>query len=302
MNWIFLSCLPPLFYALSNVMDQYIARDYFKGSVTGFFIFSGLASAPFLIGTAILFPQVFTIPLITMFLLMMLGCLIICAIWPYILALQQDDGSIAVPIFQTIPVFVLIMSWLFLGETMSLKEMGGGFLIVLSAVAVMLDLNKKIFRLKTFLLMLLSSLLWAVIMIAWRIFAQTTDPVTIVFWEMMALLAITVAVLCLHQGLRQNTMIVMKNSRGMAYYGSFIQQTTDIGAGISMAAALAVAPSVTMVALIGGLQPFFIILFCGVAALFRPDIYDQLGFNRHLTQKIICATFLLFGLWILLSE
>jgi len=60
---------------------------------------------------------------------------------PYLIALEQHDTSLVVPLFQITPIFGIILARFFLGEIMNIQQLGGAGILIISAV--LLGINFK---------------------------------------------------------------------------------------------------------------------------------------------------------------
>lgn len=91
------------------------------------------------------------------------GMLFLASLVPYLYALRISDTSTVVPIFQSIPLFALVLGYVFLGEVVTITQLIGVFLVIAGGVGISLELREKKIRFQgaALALMLLSSLLIA---------------------------------------------------------------------------------------------------------------------------------------------
>lgn len=121
MNWFLIALVAPALWSVSNHIDKYLVSKYFKGGGTGAMpIFS--SGIGFLVLPVILVfhPEVLSFPIMQGLVVAFNGFIYIAALLPYIYALQRDEASIVVPLFQTIPVFGYILGYIFFGEQLTL--------------------------------------------------------------------------------------------------------------------------------------------------------------------------------------
>ena len=158
MNWFLIALIPPALWSATNHLDKYLISKYFKGSGVGaLMVFSSLIGVFLLPIIIILHPEVLSISLNSI-LIAINGFLYILAVLPYFYALQKDEASICVPLFQLIPVFSYVLAYFILGETLTNNQILGGLLVVAGAIGISLDLSnkKKIkFKKEVFWLMML---------------------------------------------------------------------------------------------------------------------------------------------------
>lgn len=141
MNWFLIGLIPPALWSITNHLDKYLISRYFKGGGVGaLMVFSsliGLVLIPFIL---IFHPEVLHVGVWNAVLIGLNGFFYILAVLPYFYALGKDETSIAVPLFQLIPVFSYVLAYFVLGETLSPAHLVGGGLIVLGAIGITLEL------------------------------------------------------------------------------------------------------------------------------------------------------------------
>jgi drug/metabolite transporter (DMT)-like permease len=114
------------------------------------------------------------------------------------LALKRLPVSIYSPLRNISPIFLLLLSWLLLGETVSLINFVG--LIVIIAAALLLDLDvrkkgqlqhiKKFFKNRTIFLLFIASFIVSFSPIFDRILMRNTTPESVLFWYAIMLSSI----------------------------------------------------------------------------------------------------------------
>lgn len=116
MKWYILAFLSPLLWAISNHIDKYILSRYLKNANTGVLaIFAGLVGFLFSVAILIFSPEnILGINAINGIIIVFNGALLIVAFIPYYFALNKEDASSVVPLYQTIPIFSFILGFLFL--------------------------------------------------------------------------------------------------------------------------------------------------------------------------------------------
>jgi drug/metabolite transporter (DMT)-like permease len=163
MQWYFFAFLSPLLWAISNHIDKYILSKYLKNVGSGVLaIFAGLVGLMLSLGILIVSPSsILGMSLFHAVIIILNGALLLIAFIPYFYALQEEDASSVVPLYQMIPIFSLILGSFLLGESLTLVQSFGGMCIIFGAVLISIDPTSAGFNLKkrVFLLMLLSSFL-----------------------------------------------------------------------------------------------------------------------------------------------
>ena len=158
--YYFVAFLAPFFYAISVIIESFLSLAIFKRPIVMLF-FVSLTNALFT--PFVLFLGWPTIPTFQSLMMYVLIALIdIGYLYPYYVALKKTDVSIVSSLFSLGQIFVPILAFVFLGDSLTLVQYIGFFTIIFTASF----LNKKStvhFRLnKAFYLMFISSFLLAI--------------------------------------------------------------------------------------------------------------------------------------------
>src|SRR5579872_6029547 len=131
MSWLVFAFSGPVLWAISTHLDKYLVERYFKeGNVAVLLVFTafiGLLLLPFIAafrpGLGSAGPQ--GIAVITAS-----GVLYMTAMFFYLQALQREEASIVAPFYQAAPLFAYALGYVFLGESLTGRQILGGALIV----------------------------------------------------------------------------------------------------------------------------------------------------------------------------
>jgi drug/metabolite transporter (DMT)-like permease len=299
--WLLAAFLPPLLFSVNNIIDQFVSRDYFADSVRAFLCLGGMVNLAVLPFIYLFNPDVFHIEYGQALLLIIGGLIYMCACFPYIKALQSDDASHAIPLFQIVPLFVLALGWITLGETLTTKRLIAGAIIFLGSVGIVWDFSTHIVKGRLYVLMALSSFLFAVYVTLMRFGAVELDWITTLFWIMAGWSLFGLILFCFCQNTRQTVLQTTKESKGKVIGISCIQEGADILGAASLAFAMVLAPSAALlIVIVNGLQPLFAILLSGICGLFFPRLFTPINFNRDLIQKLICSFIMFYGMYLLI--
>ncbi len=301
MLWFWLSLIHPLFFSVSNILDQVLVRKYFAASIPGFFILTGLSVPLLMIVLYLMYPSVMNISVQNALYLNLIGLLYVAFVYPYCHAIRSDDATVVVPIFDLAPVFVYLIGFFILGETISPLRLLGGTLIVAASVFIVWDFEKRQFRWRLFTLMIVSTLIYALMNIALRL-AADFEWYVIIFWMMPAWIEIAIVFVLIKPDIFKEVISAIKNTKGVTYFLMLFAGTTDTVAVASIAAAISVAPATALVSLVGGIQPLILIGFGGMAAYIWPSFIERLNLGKALALKIVCGIIILVGLFLILFE
>jgi uncharacterized membrane protein len=302
MNWFLIGLIPPALWSVTNHLDKFLISKYFKGGGIGaLMVFSSLAGV-FLLPFILVFDQsVFSISPITAALIAANGFLYILAVLPYFHALDRDEASIVVPLFQMIPVLSYGLEYIVLKETLTTNQMIASSLVVVGAIGISLELmeGKKV-RLKkdVFGLMFLSSLLFAFNFLFFKYFALKATFWTTAFWEYVGFAVFAVILVLFVKSYRLQFLEVMRQNKLPVIGLNGFNEIINIIAKMSFNFASLLAP-VTLIWAVSGTQPFFVFIYGVLLTLFLPHLGVENLAKKHLAQKILSIIVMFIGTYLL---
>lgn len=142
--WILFAFLTPAFYAVANIIDNYLVSKKFSNpiSITFYSFFFNLFFAPFII----IFTGGIQAPIQTIPIFILLGFINIAYLYPYYRGLQSDDTSTAVSFFALGRIFIPIWAFVIVGESLAFYQYIGILLIVVASILV--SLRKHLLKMK----------------------------------------------------------------------------------------------------------------------------------------------------------
>lgn len=263
-------------------------------------IFSTLFSVVVLPVLYFIDPAVIYVSVSHALLLISVGILNASSIYLYLKALDKDEASIVVPLWQMIPVFGFLFGLILLGETLTTGQLIGGILVVGFSALLTLELDfEQGIKLKKgiFLLMMLSSAFFALGETVFKMGAMETNFMAALFWGNIGLLIFGLTLCCITT-YRKSFFLLMKDKFGTTLglnLGS--EALTVLGNTLSRYAIL-LAPVAAVLA-IAGLQPMFVLVIGVLITLLIPKLQGEKISSKHLVQKIICITAIVIGTTIL---
>lgn len=164
-----LAILASLLWAITNHIDKFLVSgiDEAGKSIKTLMIFSTLVAGVVLLPIwliASMFQGWISVNWFSLIMILLSAVASALAIYFYFRALDQNDTSVVVIMFQMIPVFTYLLALMFFHETLSMPQLIGAAIIMLSAILVSWDFgakkgNKN--RIRALILMMLSSLCYA---------------------------------------------------------------------------------------------------------------------------------------------
>jgi len=167
MSWVLVAMSPAIFWSLSSLFDEYISKKHnFLHGIHYLALQAAISILPGLL-LLIIRPEALAIDPTAILALSILGVFFSLCFWPYIIAIKEDGAGLVIPIYQTLPLFIFLVAWLVLGETITWVQLIASVCVVIAATAAMVD-NVKGFRLRSLKLMVLSCLMLAIYVTATR--------------------------------------------------------------------------------------------------------------------------------------
>jgi transporter family protein len=129
MNWVIFSLISRALWAADNIVDKLLIGKYLRDSVV-LTLITGI-SASLLSTVIVIFNGLSWIGLKPIALVIFAGAIQIPAVFAFYKAISKEEISRVIPLFQFTPLFVLILSLLFLGEVLTLNHYLAFVLILL---------------------------------------------------------------------------------------------------------------------------------------------------------------------------
>ena len=218
----------------------------------------------------------------------------------YFQALKQDDTTIVAIMFQLIPVFMLFLSPLFLGEqSISHIQLIGGLIVTLAAILVTYEPDKKKFskkRLKTLAMMTLVSLTFAAWFIAERYVNQNHDFNQTTLWSSITLLIVGIIIFVFAKSYRKSFFRMLKSNGpkviGLNVFNEFLN--TFGGVISNLAGTMA---SVALVSFVTqGVQPFAVMLIGILITKLFPKLREPKVSKKETAKRVIMIIVCAIGL------
>lgn len=302
MEWFWIALLPPFFYGLNVIIDQYLTRSIFVHSPIALQVVSGFFCPPLALGILLYMPEVFAVPITDIGIIILAAWLYMIGIIPYLYALQADDSSVCAPIFQATPILIYIFGVLILGEHVTLEKMLYSLIVLTGAIAIAWDHDLRRLRWRTLGLLLLFMLVCAFFVILLRYVSADVHWLSVTFWSLVGFTSLALIEVILMPKVKGEIMTAIKQARWKILFWGFLQEFLDNAGTASMVAALAIAPSAYMVSVVNSFQPVFIMIVAGVLSFIVPGIYDRPNFGFKTAQKIFATALILTGLYLLYSS
>ncbi|MDP3765997.1 MAG: EamA family transporter [Nanoarchaeota archaeon] len=294
LNWIYYILIAQGIWSILSLIDKIIiSKGYIKNPLV-YIVLNGLMN----ILLIFLLPFVGFEPLnfMNISILLFSGITFSASVILYYKAVQYEEISRVAMLYQLAPIFVLILSFLFLGEVLTKNHLIG-FLFLLSAgIIVSYKQVKNSFKLsKVFYLMLTSAIIGALSFVAAKHIFNVTSFWSAFLW--LRLSGFTALFVLLSPSIRQefiNTFKTMKNKIRLLLSFKMI---VDFSAFIFAGYAIVNAPVIALIsALASSIQPVFIFILALFTSIYFPKIIKEGLDKRSLLTKLLAIALVITGI------
>ena len=138
--------LSPALRAICNYIDKYLLSKIFneESNLSVLLIFSSaiwIIALPFIWMFA---NNVFAISTMHKLVMIWWGIWYILSLIPYLYAINKEDASTVVPLFQLIAPISLILGYFILGEALTMNQFRGFLIVLWASIILSLDFSKKL--------------------------------------------------------------------------------------------------------------------------------------------------------------
>ena len=321
MQWFILAFIASILWAVVVIVDKFILTHYIKDAVS-YQVFLTLTMLPFLI-----FLLPFTshntnssTPTILPVIIILLGVVMGLVYVLYNKALLIEEVSRVTPLFYLSPLFVLLFSFMFIGEGLSLRRYVGIGLMVFSAISVSVSLrgrnrdygdgdrhNYRQSHSHTLHIALSPALLMILVLdimnagkdVISKLMLSHLDYLSYLFWFLLGNIAGRPLLLLIPHN-REKTLMIIKTLPPKVYLLSFINSTLAWAGYVLYFKAVSMT-YISLVSAIPTTQPFLVFIFATLLGLFYPGLIEEKTDRRSLTIKGIAAVSVLIGAYLILS-
>lgn len=295
MPWYFFAAVPPVLFSVTNFIDKFLIEKKIKDPIA-ITVLSGFVSGVLGILFGIL--SGFEYPgLIEISLLLLAGILLIFYLLPYYKALKLEDASRVVPLFQFIPVFTLILSSIFLKETLLPKQTIGLILVVMAGFILSAEkIERKMFKpRKSLWFMLLASLMYGSVGIIFRFVVRQSDYWTTLSYNYIGT-GLGALLLVALPKVRNSIRLQAKNIKSSL---SLINLNNGFAILADMSGAYAISlATVPLVSIVGGVQPLVVLIYGLILSVWFPQIIKEDIRKTVVAHKIISILIIFAGLYL----
>jgi drug/metabolite transporter (DMT)-like permease len=288
MSWFFIALWAPFLLACANHNDKFLLSRYLKEKNIGsIVIFSSLFSGVAIPIVLFIQPDVYDVSVIQGSALVATGMLSVFAAVCYLYALDIDEASFVTPFNQMVPIFAYFLGYFILGETITLAQGLGSFVIIVGALALSFEFGRRAMRFKrnVVALMLGASFLSAINGVIFKLIAVDKGFWVSLFWGFVGQVMAGLTFLVCVPSYRRDFLGLFKQQQKVTVVGliALSKVLFSVSEAVTLYATL-LAP-VALVLLVNSFQPFFVFTFGIVLTLFLPRVAKESLGRMKMLQK-----------------
>jgi uncharacterized membrane protein len=297
MSWFFIALWAPFLLACANHNDKFLLSRYLKEkSIGSIVIFSSLFSGVAIPIVLFIQPGVNDLSLIQGSALVATGTLSVLAAVCYLYALDIDEASFVTPFNQLVPIFAYVLGYFVLGETITLAQGFGSFVIIIGALALSFEFGRRGVRFKrnVVALMLGASVLSAINGVIFKLIAVDKGFWVSLFWGFVGQVMAGLGFLVCVPSYRRDFLGLFKQKK-VAVVGLIALSETlfSVSEAVTLYATL-LAP-VALVLLVNSFQPLFVFALGIVLTLLLPGVAKESLSRIKMLQKGVGIGLMLVG-------
>ena len=299
---VILAILAAIFYAATNHIDKYLISKAVKNAD-----FRALILVSTIIAGGVMaiiysficnFQLAFDIPSILLLLVNSAVYTIANIFW--FKALDRDDTTIVVIMFQLIPVFMLLLSPLVLSnQHISPLQLLGGLLITLAAVFLTYEPTHKKFnknKLVTLAIMTFVSFAYAIWFIIERFINRNHDFNQTILWSNITLFFVGILIFVIFRSFRKSFVKLLKTNGPKVIGLNLINEMLNSFGGVFSTLA-GTFVSVALVSFVTqGVQPFAVMTIGLLITKLLPNIEKEKITKGDIIKRVITITVCVVGL------
>jgi len=294
MEWLVFALLCPAFWGLNNVLYKFLMTKKFRGYFP-MLSFMGLVDVIFAVIVCLVNPVSFIFPYVLF--AMAVGLMPLLAFWFYSKALMIEEISRITPLFQFIPIFVVLLSVIFLNEILSVQRYFGVAIILIAAVLISYRNSKSGKSLSSALkFMIPFSLVLSVHAILEKFLLIHIDCWSLFFWNILGAFCGILFLLTFSKPRKEFTETVPTVGKRTFF-------VVLVGEGVYFLGTICwlIAASmghVSLVSAFAGLQHFFVFIYVLLSSLFVPKLLKEEITRGVIALKISAIALMFTGTWL----
>jgi len=294
MTWLYFSLMAPFLWSLSNMVDKFAINNITSNYLSFIFLLS-IGNIFFAFAIYWILPSA-ALDTLTAIINIVSGLAIFLQYFFYSYSLEDMDVSIVIPIHQSEPIFVLVVSVLLFNVLPTHWQAVGFFLIVggILLLCVSRDIISGLGQTRHILMILISAFFGAVSTLISDQILKTTSLEAVLLFNFSGY-ALGGVLLLLIPYCRRLIIKDLKRLRARQYGIFAVTNTFDVGGYIFFMAALSVGGGAALVSVVVSIHPLFVLLFGLVASRYFPSLITEDIAPTSLLRKTLAIAVIVGG-------
>lgn len=302
-NWFLIALIGPILWAIVNHIDKYMLFKYFKKhGVHSLMVFSCLSAVVVLPFVLYFFGfNVLDVPFVPILILLFCGLFSAVGFYFYLRAMDMEEVSVVVPLFQLIPVFTYFLAYFILGESLSNMQILSSVIIMIGAIilSVEIDIDHSfIIKKKALFLVAISSFSFALYDTLFKKIALTEDFWVSIFWQYLGIFIVGLVLVLFFKDYRQSFKHILFPFKLKFFSINILSEILYILGNIATNYATLFVP-VFLVLIVGSYQSVFTFIIAVLMTIFLPKIITERISRGHVIHRVISIAIILLGSYFL---
>jgi drug/metabolite transporter (DMT)-like permease len=298
-GWFIIAIISPFLSSIIHHTDKFLLSKFVKkNSIGSIILFSSLFPIVVLPFFGFFGAHILSISGQQIFILICTGVLYALSLLFYFYALEDEETSMIVPMFQLIPIFGYFLGIVILNENIEIARVLSAIVVIIGATILSFEFEEETglrFKLKPTMFMVAASLLLAMNDV---IFKNTTihdgSYVISMFWNLVGFVFFgSIMFICVKQ-FRSGFIDSIRENGKKFLALNILNESLQTVATITFSFAILLAP-VALVMLVDAYQPVFVLIMGVLLTKYFPHITTEKISNKHLFHKILAITIIVIG-------
>lgn len=292
-NWIFFTLLAEIMWSFTSLFDKIILSKGHIRSPYVFIVFNGAMNI--LLVFLLPFFDFGHLSFMDMAIALAAGLFLTIGVIFYYKAVQHEEISRVLMLWQLIPIFVLTASFLLLGETLTKRHFIGFLLLFAAGIMVSYrKANRKLILSKAFYLMILSTLPISLYYIMSKHIYEAADFWSAFMWLRVA--AFSGVLVLFIPSVRKQFITTIKNMKSGAKGLIGFKMIVDFSAFILLGYAMLNGPISLISALGSAAAPIFIFIIASFTAVCFPNLIKESVDKKSILIKVLAVLLITAGI------
>jgi drug/metabolite transporter (DMT)-like permease len=299
MTWLIAGLLAPLLWAATNLLDQIVIRKYYPNRPVFLMAINCLLQfIPFIV-FALYKTEIFNVPFTIILILMATSVLNAGSFIAYYKAIEKDEASNAIPLFQLQPIIIFIGAYYLFGETITWLQGIGAMLIIFSSISILIDFKTKSINWSTPYLMGICALTLSLTTIIDRYLLKEYEWDIAFTWKCLGYFVFSILIFVSRPKLFSEALQHFKKPITHGLHYIFSVEIIATIANAFFLISLATTPSAGLTQTLTGFMPFFVLVMSYLAYKAHPEHFEKPKQGFHLGFHLICLLIMLIGLYLI---